>query len=326
MWLHLPTQLLETAGGDGGGGGSGGSGAGQGAGQGAGSGGQGGQQGGQQGGAPASIMQSGGQGAGQGGGGQQGGQQGQQQPTPWAWNDATPGQGDRPAWFKHDKYKTIEAQAQAAVGLETKLGKAADLIGAPEGGNYALPEVKIPMADGKEPVKWEWDLNNPMLSSFQKVANEMGLSQAAHDRIAGAVAMAMYQQQTADEQSVAQALADLGPNVENRINAVNKFVVATYGEEGFKALDAAVGANPQAWAIIEKMVAKISGDSTLANLAGMPATRMSKEQIMEKQREVYPQGHPMQGKSRYNHDATFRAEVDKMWKDAFPGEDNERVG
>lgn len=281
------------------------------------------------------ILASGGKGAGAGAGDDKGGKGGAGDgtggagdKTPWLWADGTPGVGDRPAWYKGDKYKTIAAQAEAAVAHEAKLGKAAELIGAPvdaEGkpAAYALPDVKgVKELDG-----WEWDAEDPLLKGFQAEAAAMGLSQKAFDKIATMYAKGMAEQQEAAELHLSEALQKLGPNVEQRVAAVQQFITAKIGAEGFATLDAAIGTNVEAFQALAQIVGLASNDARLAGGGGSGGgVGFTRKDIETEQFKTYDKGHPLAGQRVYDHDAEHRKKVDGMWGKLFPGEDVQQVG
>lgn len=237
----------------------------------------------------------------------------------WFWSDGIQGQGDLPPWFKADKYKTVDAQARAAGDLETKLGPAAELIGAPEGGEYAVPSMP-------EGVAGELDADDPLLKAFTETAKGLNLSQKAYDAVVQAGAKAIAEQNAADEAKLSDALAALGDNIDSRIDHVQAVVTKHYGEDGFKALDEAVGNNPDAFRTLEKLVIKAHGDAQLAGGAGQGGPAFTKADADAERYKTFPEGHQLAGKVMYDHDKDHRARVDKMYKDLFPGDDVQVVG
>ena len=61
----------------------------------------------------------------------------------WNLNDTTPGTGEKPAWFKAEKYKNVSEQAKAYTELEKTLGA---FVGAPKDdkGQPKAYELKLP--------------------------------------------------------------------------------------------------------------------------------------------------------------------------------------
>lgn len=319
MWRFM-TRLMAPAGGDGSGGGGG-----------SGDGGAGGKPGGDGGkpGEGGTILSSGGKVAGAGGGDDKAGGKGAGGGTgdgdAWNWGENIPGAGVRPPWLKHDKYKTVEAQARAAAELETKLGPHGELIGAPVDDKgqpvaYKLPEFK----DDKGQPLWEWDTEDPALKGFQAEALAMGLSQKAFERVISTYAKAEMEKSAAAELQLSEALQKAGPNIAVRVQAVEQFVTAKVGPDGFKLLDNALGTNVAAFQAFEKIVALASNDARLAGPGGKPST-LTKADIQAEQFKTYDDG-PLKGQKIYDHDAQHRAKVDKMWAEAFPGDDFQNVG
>lgn len=244
--------------------------------------------------------------------------EGDDQTGEWSWGENLPGSGTIPPWFKTDKFKTISEQAKAFGDLETKLGPAAELLGAPEG-DYVMP--KLP-----EGITGEWDAEDAMLKQFIVTAKEMGLSQAAFDKVAVSMASLLASEEAAAEAGITDALAALGTNSAARIEAVDSYLVATLGQDGWKSLQDAVGTDVKAYLALEGLVAKASGDAQLSSLPGKQGPGFTKSDIEAEQYKLFPEDHRLAGKSMYEHDKEHRAKVDGMWKELFPGEDRQEVG
>lgn len=237
----------------------------------------------------------------------------------WYWSDGNKGEGEAPPWFKADKYKTVDAQARAAVELEQKLGPAAELIGAPEGGTYEIPAAP-------EGLSGQFDPEDPLLSGFQKVAGELNLSQAAHDKIVQYMGGVIAEQNAADEQKLSDALGALGENVDARVNAVDQYLQKTVGEEGYNALQQAIGNDPAAFRALEQIVGKAAGDAQLAGGTGVGGPAFTRADVEAEQYKVFPEGHKLAGQKMYDHDKAHRERVDTMWKQLYPGQDRQQVG
>lgn len=236
---------------------------------------------------------------------------------PWSWAEGVPGAGAIPAWFKADKFKTIGEQAAAAVELEKKLGPAAEFFGAPEGGKYATPKVE----------GWEWDADDPTLKGFQEFAAKRGFSQKGFEEVLNWYAGVQAEQGEKEEAALADALQKLGPNGEQRVKGVEKFLVAKIGQEAYDVLDGAIGTNVAAFEAISKIVALAANDASLAPTGGTAGgVGFSRKDIEAEQFKKFPEGHALAGKSMYEHDQNHRKKVDDMWAKLFPGEDVQNVG
>jgi hypothetical protein len=235
--------------------------------------------------------------------------------------------GEKPwLWFKADKYKTVDAQARAAVELETKLGPAAEFFGAPKNDKgeavpYTLPEIKNDQGE----VIFEWDAEDPRVKGFQEFATKRGLSQKGFDEILSWYAGVEGEQHAAAELELSEALGKLGNNVAQRVAAVQQYVTAQVGAEGFAALDAALGTNVEAFKAFEKLIALQANDARLAGSGGKPGVGFSRGDIEKMQFETFTDG-PLKGQKKYDHDAEHRKKVDGMWAQLFPGEDTQHVG
>lgn len=236
----------------------------------------------------------------------------------WSWGEDIPGTGTAPPWFNRDKYKTVTEQAKATPELETKLGPAAEMLGAPEG-NYEMP--KIP-----EGVAGEWDPEDGMLKTFMGAAKEAGLSQAGFDKLVAPMATLLAQENAAEEKAVSDALAELGTNVTARIQDVKKFMISALGTDGYTEINNAIGTSVGAYRHLEKLVGLAAGDAQLSTHFGKTGASFTKEDIIAAQYKVFPEGHNLAGQHMYEHDKEYRATVDKMWKELFPGADEQQVG
>ncbi len=192
------------------------------------------------------------------------------------------------------KFKTVTEQARSFSELEARFGGAANLIGAPEG-DYNMPEPP-------EGMKGEWDKDDPLLQAFTPLAKEMNLSQEAFDKIVQMGAQVIGAQNEADEAALADALGNIGANANQRIAAVDQYLISEVGEEGWKSLQGALGTNVQAYLALEAVVAKASGDAQLAGGEGIGDAGFTMEEANEERFKKFPEGHALAGKTMYEHD------------------------
>ncbi len=236
----------------------------------------------------------------------------------WSWGENVPGTGTVPPWLNTDKFKTVSDQAKAHGELETKIGPAAELIGAPEG-DYKMPD----MPEGAE---GEWDLADPMLKTFVEIAKKKDLSQSFFNEVVTEFGELLAKENAAEETAITDALAAIGTNAAERITQVKTYLTAELGEEGYNELNDAIGTNVKAYLNLEALVAKASGDAQLSSLPGKTGLGFTKQDIEAERYKVFPKGHPMAGKVQYEHDTEHRAKIDGMYKELHPGEDIQIVG
>ena len=129
------------------------------------------------------------------------------------------GTGEKPTWFKNDKYKTVAEQAAAYPALESRFGS---FIGAPKDGKY---EAKIP-----EGVTV--DMTNPMMGAFTKWAAEKQLSQDGYNELLGM----LVQYDAGFSPSGEVITQSLGDNAAARITSVAQWGKANLGADGYAAL------------------------------------------------------------------------------------------
>lgn len=220
--------------------------------------------------------------------------------TAWFYADGTPGKGAAPVWYLADKYKTVEEQAKAYPELQKRLGA---FKGAPKDGKY---EFKAP-----EGLPVEIDGSNPLVGEFQKWATENQLSQEGYQQV-----MSMFATyEAAQIPDMAQIKADIGDNVDARIEATTQWARANLGHEEYLMLQEAT-ATPMAakvFKVVEAMIAKTkqvslpkAGEDVVgANPQGLAGIR----HLMEAKDK--------DGRLRYFNDEAYRREVDKKNADHF---------
>jgi hypothetical protein len=113
------------------------------------------------------------------------------------------GSGERPEWYKSEKYKSVADQAKAYIDLEKRFG---GFTGAPKDG-YAMP-ADVESDDG-------------LLSELQTFAADTNMSQDSFNR---AWELLATQSDVATQVSVEAEMARLGDNAEGRIKTIEQFM------------------------------------------------------------------------------------------------------
>lgn len=113
------------------------------------------------------------------------------------------GTGERPEWYKSEKYKSVADQAKAYTELEKRFG---GFTGAPKDG-YQAPE-------GIE-------ADDALFAELKTFAEETNMSQEAFGR---AWDLLQAQSEAVEEVSVEAELAKLGDNGQQRIKTVEQFM------------------------------------------------------------------------------------------------------
>jgi hypothetical protein len=216
--------------------------------------------------------------------------------TAWFLYDGVKGQGDMPAWYKADKYKTVAAQAEAYTHLERRLGA---FVGAPKEGKYEAP--KLP-----EGIEGEFLTDHPVFESFTKWALENQVSQQGYNDVLGM--LAVYEASQAPDFEAAKK--EIGNDADVRIQNVSLWARANLDAEGYKEYMAALGGVNAAsvFKTIEKITEKarqparakpgeVVGDQPVSPLADIQA--------------MQAKVNPATGKRFYEESAQYRAEVEK---------------
>lgn len=165
--------------------------------------------------------------------------------------EGVPGQGERPAWFKADKYKSVAEQAQAYPELEKRFGS---FTGAPKDGKY---DYTMPAEVGVEIVE-----DHPLLSTFTEWAGKNQLSQQGFTELMGY--LGQYEAQHFVDMNAVKA--DLGENADARITAVAQWGKANLDKDGYEALRTATS-GPQAAAAF-KVLEAVIGKTKQISLPG----------------------------------------------------------
>lgn len=257
-----------------------------------------------------------GSGAGEGEGEGSGGAAGvMQQAGGWGWNEDTPGEGERPEWLA-GKFKTVEDQAKNYANLEQMQGKYGNYFGAPEA-DYAL---SVP-----EGIEGDFDADHPdypVLEAFMATAKEMGLSQAAFDKI-----LHPYIEHNADmlmdsAARVARVAQDLGETGEQVISDTWARLNQAVGPEHAAALDGVV----QSAEGIRALQALLKSEAVLPADGGETGGKMTRDELRALRFQKFPEGHPKAGREMYGADQAHTKKVDEAYNLMYPGEDRQQVG
>lgn len=214
----------------------------------------------------------------------------------WMLYGDVKGQGEMPAWYLADKYKTVAEQAKAYPELQKRFGA---FTGAPKEGKYEAP----PLPEG---VEGEFLTDHPVFESFTKWALENQVSQKGYNDVLGM--LAVYEASQAPDFEVAKK--EIGDEADKRIEAVSLWAKANLDAEGYKGYVAALGGTNAAavFKTIEAITAKarqparakpgeIVGDEPVSPLAEINA--------------LQAKVNPVSGKRFYEEDANYRANVER---------------
>lgn len=230
-----------------------------------------------------------------------------------AWNltDTIPGVGEKPGWFKSDKYKNVTAQAEAYTELEKRFG---GFTGAPKDG-YVIPKVEV---DGKPVFQLTYGdekinvlPDHPILQEFNKTAAEMQLSQEGYNKFLGL--MAHYVASL--EPDMAEQRAALGPNADARVTAVANWAKNNLDANGFELFRTATSGENAAvnFALMEQLIAKTGTVRLPAPGDDIPQpTGVTRETIVAMQGKKNEKGQRL-----YDIDPNYRKQVEQAWTQFF---------
>jgi len=214
-----------------------------------------------------------------------------------------PGKGDMPAWYKADKYLSVEKQAEAYASLEKRFGA---FTGAPKDGKY---EVKLPEGVGVELVA-----DHPLLADFQKWATEHQLNNDGYNQLLGM--LAQYEAAQIPDMNVIKG--QLGENADQRIAAVVQWTKANLTPAEYQKLTSATTGQNAAdvVAVLESVIAKTKQVSLPKPgqdvAAAQPQGKAAIDAMMQKK--------DSNGKYLIFTDAKHRAEVDRLMNELMAAE------
>lgn len=193
----------------------------------------------------------------------------------WLLHDGVMGVGEKPAWFKQDKYKTVAEQAAAYVPLEQRFGS---FTGAPKDGKYSLAKFGDSIQH-----------DHPMVTEFVKWAGASQLNQEGFDTLLGQ--LVEYDQ--AQQPDMDAVKARIGENADTRVSQVAGWVKANMGAEGLALFRAATnqGNADAVFKLVEQLVGKSGQPRIPATSEVTPASQgEGLAAIQAKYREKTPDG------------------------------------
>lgn len=222
----------------------------------------------------------------------------------WLLNEGIMGVGEKPAWFKQDKYKTVAAQAEAYVALESRFGA---FKGAPKNEKGEV-EYKYTPPEGVE-----FNQQHPIAQAFTKWAGDANLSQEGYTEILNQLMEYETAQLTPD---FAQIKKDIGDNADARITAIAQWGKANLGPEGYATFRAAtMGKNAaEVFKVLEAVIGKTGqvkmpkpgedtpGGSRVDGLAAIQQAHGAKD---------------ANGKLKIYSVPGYKEQIDKMYRDYY---------
>lgn len=223
----------------------------------------------------------------------------------WLLHDGVMGQGEKPGWFKQEKYRTVSAQAEAYVALESRFG---GFKGAPKN---EKGEVTYAF---KAPDGVEFKQDHPMAQAFTKWAGENQLSQDGYNELLGQ----LIQYEVAQTPDMGQIKTKLGDNADARIATVAQWGKANLGNEGYALLRSATSGKEAAavFQVMEAIIAKTAqirmpkpGNDVPAATGGDGLAKIKADHGAK----------TPEGKLRVDVEPGYRIEIEKRYRDYFVG-------
>lgn len=158
-------------------------------------------------------------------------------PAEWFLADGVKGAGDRPDWYKADKYKNVGEQARAYVEAEKQIGvlngKLKELAPREAPAEYKMPD---PAELGGD---FEWKMDDPLLGKAFEVAKSHKMSQEAFTAFAKDVMMPIIRNYELID--IAQEKALMGERADERLTGLTDWAKRNLSAEQFNVVNAALG-------------------------------------------------------------------------------------
>ena len=241
-------------------------------------------------------------------------------PVEWFLADGVKGSGDKPAWYKGDKYKSVAAQAEGYAQLEPKLGELTARLkghaGAPEAYELKFPEgFALP-----EGIEWVPDPEHPLAKAALDLGKKHGLTQGVISDLYAAFAQSELANQPDLQEELSKFDADEGRRG-TRIKAITDYLRANLDEQGYGSAVETIGASAQTLSLVEKLIG-LQKPPKAAVPDQAQATRKEQEarfQAMQFEKDAT-------GNRRIATDPAFRKEWETLGSQLYPGEHKEVVG
>jgi len=130
----------------------------------------------------------------------------------WFLADGVQGQGEKPEWFKSEKYGNVTEQAKGYKELESKMGT---FTGAPE--EYTAPEL----SESIKEYGLEIDPDDPVLEKAMAFAKGNNMNQAGLNELVNLYAETMIAEEQAIDEIKQQEMKALGQNADTRLSNLN---------------------------------------------------------------------------------------------------------
>lgn len=214
----------------------------------------------------------------------------------WLLTEGVMGTGEKPGWFKGDKYKSVAEQAAAYPELEKRFGS---FTGSPKDGYKFTPPDGVQV-----------NMEHPVMVEFTKWAKDSQISQAGFDTLLGT----LIQYEASNAPDMGKIKASLGADADARISNAVSWVKANLGAEGYTSFsEATKGANAAAvFRTVEALIGK-SGQVRMPKAGeDVPGGRDTGglDAIKRDHGAKMPDGKTL----KVNADPNYRLEVDKRYQ------------
>ena len=203
------------------------------------------------------------------------------QPT-FSWSEGVAGEGDKPEWFKGDKYGSVADQAKAYTDLEKRFG---GFTGAPE--SYELPEGL--------------DSEDTFVKTLSELGAKSQMSQEMHGEL---LALGNSIFEAKQEFDIEKEMTALGSNADERLANIDGYMKNNLGDK-YEELKDAVN-NAKTVELVEALISSnipAQPPTSSVSAVGVP-TQCDIEKAMQEKDE--------NGKTLYHYSSAQQQKVQDM--------------
>lgn len=225
----------------------------------------------------------------------------------WLYAEGVPGTGDRPEYFKADKYGTLADQAKAYKELEVRFGS---FTGAPE-------SYEINLSEELSERGVEFTEDDPLYQEALEFAKASNMNQEGFDKMINLYASAQVAQMEALEQFKLDQMAQLGDNAKARVANLDNWAKANLPGDLYEGFKEMVHSAPAVKALEQVVAMTRNAPVSPDNVQAKNGVTAEEVQKMQFEKDEY-------GNRRIQTDPAFRARYNKL-KEQVWGSENHRI-
>lgn len=227
-------------------------------------------------------------------------------PAPWYLAEGIPGQGDKPDFFKSDKYQFLIDQAKAYPDLESQFGS---FTGAPKDG------YQVNLSEDVTNAGIEINKDDPLYEEAVKFAGDNKMNQEGFDSMMNLYATAKIADAKANDKYKEDQIAGMD-NGQARVNNLIAWGKANLSEELFKGFED-MPSSAEAVLALEHVIGMTQAQSITPNGDTGGDDTISAEDLtaMQFEKDEF-------GNRKLSTDPAFRARFDDLMKKKYGSQEH----